>query len=87
VAAFANEEEAGLGKVLRTEGAVLWYVYDFGDDWRHRIEVEKVVPLDAGVTYPRCTGGRRAAPPTEDIGGMGTGRDRLPGHPSGGRAA
>jgi hypothetical protein len=70
VAAFANEEEAGLGKVLRAEGAVLWYVYDFGDDWRHRIEVEKVVPLDPGVTYPRCTGGRRAAPPTEDIGGV-----------------
>jgi Plasmid pRiA4b ORF-3-like protein len=69
-AAFANEEEAGLGKVLRAEGAVLWYVYDFGDNWRHRIEVEKVVPLDPGVTYPRCTGGRRAAPPAEDIGGI-----------------
>jgi Plasmid pRiA4b ORF-3-like protein len=68
--AFANEEEAELGKVLRAEGAVLWYVYDFGDDWRHRIEVEKVVPLDPGVTYPRCTGGRRAAPPAEDIGGI-----------------
>jgi Plasmid pRiA4b ORF-3-like protein len=69
-AAFANEEEADLGKVLRAEGAVLWYVYDFGDNWRHRIEVEKVVPLDPGVTYPRCTGGRRAAPPSEDIGGI-----------------
>ena len=56
--------------MLRAEGAVLWYVYDFGDDWRHRIEVEKVVPLDPGVTYPRCTGGRRAAPPAEDIGGI-----------------
>ena len=69
-AAFADEEKAGLDKVLRAEGAVLWYVYDFGDDWRHRIEVEKVVPLDPGVTYPRCTGGRRAAPPAEDIGGI-----------------
>jgi Plasmid pRiA4b ORF-3-like protein len=67
---FADEEEAGLGKVLRAEGAVLWYVYDFGDDWRHRIDVEKVMPLDPGVTYPRCTGGRRAAPPAEDIGGI-----------------
>jgi len=67
---FADEEEADLGKVLRAEGAVLWYVYDFGDDWRHRIDVEKVMPLDPGVTYPRCTGGRRAAPPAEDIGGI-----------------
>ena len=69
-AAFASEEEASLGKVLRAEGAVLWYVYDFGDNWQHRIEVEKVVPLDPGVKYPRCTGGRRAAPPGEDIGGI-----------------
>jgi hypothetical protein len=70
VATIADEEEAELGKVLRAEGAVLWYVYDFGDDWRHRIEVEKIMPLDPGVTYPRCTGGRRAAPPAEDIGGI-----------------
>jgi len=69
-ATFADEEEAGLGQVLRAEGAVLWYVYDFGDDWRHRIEVEKILPLDPDVTYPRCTGGRRAAPPAEDIGGI-----------------
>lgn len=69
-ATFGDEEEAELGKVLRAEGAVLEYVYDFGDDWRHRIEVEKIVPLDPGVAYPRCTGGRRAAPPAEDIGGI-----------------
>ena len=69
-ATFADEEEAGLGQVLRAEGAVLSYVYDFGDDWQHRIEVEKIMPLDPDVTYPRCTGGRRAASPAEDIGGM-----------------
>jgi hypothetical protein len=69
-ATFADEEEAGLGKVLRAEGSVLSYVYDFGDDWQHRIEVEKIMPLDPDVTYPRCTGGRRAAPPAEDIGGI-----------------
>jgi hypothetical protein len=67
---FADEEEAELGKVLRAEGAVLEYTYDFGDDWRHRIEVEKIMPLDPAAAYPRCTGGRRAAPPAEDIGGI-----------------
>jgi Plasmid pRiA4b ORF-3-like protein len=70
-AAFANEEEVDLGKVLRAEGSVLWYVYDFGDNWRHRIEVEKVAPLDPAVTYPRCTGGRRAAPRLRTSGGHG----------------
>ena len=69
-ATFADEEGADLGKVLRTEGAALWYVYDFGDDWRHRIEVEKIMPIDPAETYPKCTGGRRAAPPEEDIGGI-----------------
>jgi len=68
--ALVYEEEAELGKVLRAEGAVLGYTYDFGDDWQHRIEVEKIMPLDPGATYPRCTGGRRAAPPAEDIGGI-----------------
>ncbi|GEM_PF-623175 len=69
-ATFADEEEAQLGGVLRAEGAVLEYVYDFGDGWLHRIEAETIMPLDPGVTYPRCTGGRRAAPPAEDIGGI-----------------
>ena len=69
-ATCADEEEASLGKIARAEGTVLWYTYDFGDDWRHRIEVEKILPLDANARYPRCTGGRRAAPPAEDIGGV-----------------
>lgn len=44
------------------------YVYDMGDDWLHTIKVEKVIALEAGVTYPRCTAGEHACPP-EDCGG------------------
>jgi hypothetical protein len=44
------------------------YTYDFGDDWRHRIDVEDVVAPEPGVTYPRCAEGGRACPP-EDVGG------------------
>ncbi|WP_406073124.1 plasmid pRiA4b ORF-3 family protein [Micromonospora sp. NBC_01638] len=44
------------------------YTYDFGDSWVHEIVVEKVLPRQL-IAYPRCTGGRRAAPP-EDCGGV-----------------
>jgi hypothetical protein len=47
----------------------LRYTYDFGDDWEHDILVEKVLDRNETVAYPRCTGGRRAAPP-EDCGGI-----------------
>jgi Plasmid pRiA4b ORF-3-like protein len=45
------------------------YTYDFGDDWVHEIVVEKVLGRDPALTYPRCTGGRQAAPP-DDCGGI-----------------
>jgi hypothetical protein len=44
------------------------YIYDFGDDWLHRISVEKVLGPDAGKPYPVLLTGKRACPP-EDIGG------------------
>jgi len=45
------------------------YLYDFGDNWLHDVEVEAVLDRDPVATYPRCTGGRRAAP-SEDSGGV-----------------
>lgn len=52
------------------EGSKLDYTYDFGDNWRHEIVVEKVLAADAPapVTVPACIDGRRACPP-EDCGG------------------
>ncbi|MGE5591908.1 MAG: plasmid pRiA4b ORF-3 family protein [Bacillota bacterium] len=44
------------------------YVYDFGDDWRHNVVVEKVLLAEQHVRYPICLAGRRACPP-EDCGG------------------
>ena len=45
------------------------YVYDFGDSWEHKIQLEKIVPREKGVTYPICIKGKRACPP-EDCGGI-----------------
>ena len=39
-----------------------------GDNWDHTIQLEKVLPAEAGVRYPRCVAGKRACPP-EDCGG------------------
>ena len=64
-----DETTAALAQVARAERAKVVYSYDFGDDWRHDIVVEKVIPAEPGVAYPRCTGGRREAPP-EDCGGI-----------------
>jgi hypothetical protein len=44
------------------------YVYDFGDDWEHRITVEAVEEAAPGVAYPRFVDGARRGPP-EDVGG------------------
>ena len=44
------------------------YVFDFGDNWEHVIQIEKVLEADPKVKYPRCVKGSRAGPP-EDCGG------------------
>lgn len=63
-----SERRARLGEVA-TEGAAFSYVYDFGDNWEHRLVVEKVVAAVPGEVYPACLAGRRACPP-EDCGGV-----------------
>jgi hypothetical protein len=73
---FRSADEVALAQVLPGERAKITYVYDFGDDWRHEILVEKVLTPDVSVTYPRCTGGRRATPP-EDCGGIWSYADLL----------
>ena len=45
------------------------YTYDFGDNWEHKIHLEKIVPREKGVKYPICMKGKRACPP-EDCGGI-----------------
>lgn len=67
-ACLEDEASIMLGAALAGGARRLLYRYDFGDDWEHLLEVEKVYAAVASLRYPRCTGGRRAAPP-EDCGG------------------
>jgi hypothetical protein len=61
-------------RTMRLAGALggartMTYVYDFGDNWNHRIKVEKTLaPVPAG-TPPLCVAGENATPP-DDCGGI-----------------
>lgn len=44
------------------------YIYDFGDDWEHKIKVEKILPQGPQLHLPLCLAGANACPP-EDVGG------------------
>ena len=37
------EDDVRLDQVVANEGDRLWYDYDFGDDWKHLLRVEKVL--------------------------------------------
>ncbi|HEU0101378.1 MAG TPA: plasmid pRiA4b ORF-3 family protein [Mycobacteriales bacterium] len=56
-----------LDEVLAATGDVLTYLYDYGDDWHHRLVVEQVGPA---VDEVRLLTGHGTAPP-EDSGGIG----------------
>lgn len=64
-----DERQHQLGKLVK-KGDVFTYVYDFGDNWRHRITVEekKRIKGSPDTVIPCCLEGERATPP-EDCGG------------------
>jgi hypothetical protein len=45
------------------------YVYDYGDNWEHRVQLEKILTRTNKTKYPCCIDGERACPP-EDCGGV-----------------
>jgi hypothetical protein len=63
-----DERRVPLDAVLQAEGEVLDYLYDFGDDWRHEIILEKILSSDGAENHPVCLAGERRCPP-ENVGG------------------
>jgi len=63
-----DDSRVPLSEVLSVPGTKLRYTYDFGDDWRHDVKLEKILPEEPGVTYPFCLAGKGACPP-DDCGG------------------
>ena len=73
--ALINESRATLAACLN--GATSFgYIYDFGDDWQHRITVDSILSGDAPLKAAHCIAGEGACPP-EDVGGTGGYADLL----------
>jgi hypothetical protein len=64
---FKDSLRVKLQKVI-SEKMKFVYVYDFGDNWEHEIQVEQILKANKGDFHPVCLGGKRACPP-EDVGG------------------
>jgi hypothetical protein len=64
-----DEGTLRLADLIKTKTKHFLYEYDFGDDWRHRITIEKFSPIDSVSQLPVCLDGARACPP-EDCGSV-----------------
>lgn len=62
-----SAEEFSLIEVLG-ETRKFSYLYDFGDQWNHEVEITNILEHDPYRTYPVCVAGENACPP-EDSGG------------------
>ena len=79
-----NSARCRLNALPLTPGTSFRYVYDFGDNWEHKVVLEDVLPPDR-APCPMCIGGERGFP-HEDCGGVSGYREMLkilrrPNHP------
>ena len=68
VAGFETETRfsaasATLDDLALKVGQTFEYLFDFGDEWWHELEVEMIGPIDAGATYPQIVARRGQSPP------------------------
>ena len=55
--------------LFKAEKDEISYVYDFGDNWEHKITLEKIIEAKDPLEHMICVGGKRNCPP-EDCGGI-----------------
>ena len=63
-----DAQEVRMRDFSREPGITFTYVYDFGDNWRHTVTLEKLVAATTVPRKPACIDGARCCPP-EDVGG------------------
>jgi hypothetical protein len=57
-----DDEEEKVSEWMLKQGDQAIYIYDFGDDWEHLIELEEVKDPQPLIAYPRCVKAEREAP-------------------------
>ncbi len=65
-----DERRYSLWLVVPREGMSFSYRYDYGDNWRHLVEVEEILSPDSKFKRPVCLDGSMSCP-LEDVGGVG----------------
>jgi Plasmid pRiA4b ORF-3-like protein len=63
-----DESRVSLRKALEGSSAFTW-VYDYGDNWQHRVKVERAGDMGVPLEHPMCITGQGACPP-DDVGGV-----------------
>jgi hypothetical protein len=58
----ADELRVQLGEVLSRIGSSIEYTYDYGDNWRHSVLLETILPVTPRKRYPVCLAGARSVP-------------------------
>ena len=64
---ITDSRKIKLKDVFSTEGEKYTYIYDFGDDWEHKLVLERILPDK--TLKASCLDGKGACPP-EDCGGV-----------------
>jgi hypothetical protein len=66
---LADARKTTLARVLSEPNfKALRYTYDFGDDWRHTIKIERRFAAELWEEFPRLIDAKGSCPP-EDVGG------------------
>lgn len=68
---FASSRRAKLSQFVNQGSKRYLYVYDLSENWKHVIQVEKMLEANPHVKYPRCVAGSRPCPVEEGDGPWG----------------
>lgn len=66
------EDDISLRDVFSEDRKSLTYLYDFGDNWEHKVAVEKIYSgtLNSHIQYPICIKGKRRTPGEDSRGSI-----------------